>query len=132
MLKLSTKKASRILMVLGVLMVLGGLIRILAGKNTFEIVYMGHLWSDHPYFIYIYKMLGAFVLIIGVTFIVISTNTYKYQSLIKTWRYLFLMIGIVLIGAGIYSGIHLFFYIPDCVFFFLLSFLLFITPVSAK
>jgi hypothetical protein len=122
---LSEKSSKFLLSIIGIVMILGAMVRIFATKSLFQMFYMDHLWSDHAYFSYIYKVLGAFVLFTGVTLILISINIDKYQFIIKTYRYLFLVIGIVMIYAGIDSGINIIFYLPDFIFSFLLSMILF-------
>jgi len=126
--KLTARAFKTVIQILGVLMVMGGLIRVLANQNTFDLIYMGHLWSDHQYFIYIYKVLGAFVIFTGASFIKISTDIHKFQSLLKAWQYLFIMIGLIMIFAGFASGIHPVFFIPDFIFCFLIGALLFFKP----
>jgi hypothetical protein len=106
-------------------MILGGIIRIFANQWLFELVFMGHLWSDHPYFLYIYKVLGAFVIFTGISFLAISKNISQYQLLIKAWSLAFLIIGIVMLFSGLFAGLHIIFYLPDFVFCFVLALFLF-------
>ena len=123
---MSPKTYKLLIFILGVLMTLGGLIRIFANQMLFELFFMGQLWSQDPYFIYIYKVLGAFVSFTGASFIVVSFNISKFQSLLKTWSIMFLFIGVVMIFAGFLSGIPLFFFLPDFLFCFLVAILLFV------
>ena len=110
-----------ILQVLAVLFIFGGVVRLLVNQDTFEIFGMGNLWSGHPYFIYIYRVLGAFVMLTGLVLFSLSRNIQRHLEVLQMMLWGFLLVGIVMALAGYFSGIHPFFYIPDFVFCFFLA-----------
>jgi hypothetical protein len=115
-------KYTRLLRILGALLILGGLVRIFASKALFEKMWMGELWDDHAYFLYIYKVLGAFVVLVGMIIYVISFRLNEQKNLLSALSYGFILIGLVMALTGFMAGLPLLFYILDFIFCFLLAF----------
>ena len=68
------KKQKVILQIISLMLVFGGLVRLFANEAAFEIFGMKNLWIDQKYFIYIYKILGSFVILTGLLIFSISKN----------------------------------------------------------
>ena len=120
------------LLVSGYAMIFGGFVRIMANRNLFEWMGMEGLWSAHPYFKYIYVILGAFVFFTGITFIVLSKNIAAHLQIIRVWTYGFIAIGALMAIFGIRSQIPLVFYMPDVIFCLLLGGILFYTTYNYR
>jgi peptidoglycan/LPS O-acetylase OafA/YrhL len=86
---------------------------------------MGGLWSDHRYFLYIYRVLGAFVILTGLLLYSMGRNIRKNRAVLQTLQWGFVLVGVVMVLAGYFSGLHPFFYIPDFVFCFFIAGLLY-------
>ena len=114
---------SRLLRILGALFILGGLVRIFANNALFEIMRMGDLWTSHPYFLYIYKVLGAFVILTGMIIYVISFRLPEQKNLLSALSYGFILLGLVMALTGYMTGLPIAFYILDFVFCFALAFI---------
>ncbi|MGB2768547.1 MAG: hypothetical protein WBC88_02340, partial [Candidatus Zixiibacteriota bacterium] len=71
-----TKK--KVLLIISLLFMLGGLGRLVANESIFRIFAMEHLWSGDPFFIYVYKLLGVFVLWMGILLFVSSRDVIRY------------------------------------------------------
>ena len=102
--------------VLGIFLLFGGLVRIFAGRKLFEVAGIGSLWSDHAYFQYIYRSLGGFVLLTGLSFVAVSSRYHLNRKLIFAWAAGFIIIAAVMLFAGIKYDIPLLFTIPDILF----------------
>ena len=113
------KSRKVILKIFGVLMILGGLVRLFAGEQLFALAGISALWSDHPYFLYIYKVLGGFVILSGATILIISVDIARFLPLIKAWGFLFIVVGAVMTWSGASLGLLLPWYLPDILFSFL-------------
>lgn len=113
-----SKRAKQILKVLGYLFILGGIVRIFSNKELFELFWMDQLWADHPYFIYVYRVLGAFVLFTGLSFVGVSGNIRENRKLIRAWSIAFIILGIVMLVTGLMVQLPIVFYIFDFAFCF--------------
>lgn len=119
------KKQRIILRTLAVLLILGGVTRLFADEIIFEFCGMKDLWVSHPYFVYIYKVLGAFVILTGLLFAAISRKIRRNLNVLRTLQWGFVFVGIVMAVAGYLSQLHLIFYAPDFVFCFVIAFLIY-------
>ena len=118
-------KNQRVLQVLAILFIFGGIVRLLAGEFLFSLVGIQALWSDRPYFIYIYKVLGAFVVMTGFLLFSVSKNIILYRSLLRTLAGGFSFIGLTMLVSGFYVSLPLVYYIMDFLFCFLIAGLFF-------
>ena len=82
---------------------------------------MADLWIDHPYFIYIYRVLGGFVILVGILLFTISKNLKLYSNLMSVFSIGFVIIGIVMLLTGILVALPPMFYVLDFVFCFLIA-----------
>jgi hypothetical protein len=114
--QLNDTTKSLTLKVLAVLFILGGVVRLIAHRATFQAFLIGQLWSPHPYAIYIYRILGAFVVFVGISLFVTAQNPKHYATLLKMWSLGFIFIGIVMLLAGSLLRLSLIHYAPDFVF----------------
>lgn len=111
-----------ILRFFSLLVIFGGLVRLVANRSTFQSFLIGELWTSHPYFIYIYRLLGAFVLLIGVTLFIIASDPEKYALVLRTWGISFFVIGVLMLFAGYFVRLSLVHYLPDFAFCFIVGF----------
>jgi hypothetical protein len=114
-----------LLKIFSVLIVFGGLIRLVASQQTFQSFMIEELWVSHPYFLYIYRILGAFVVLAGITMFVMSRNPVHYSRILKLWSLCFLFIGIVMFIAGFLLNMSFLHYAFDFIFCFVIAAVLF-------
>jgi hypothetical protein len=110
-----------------VLLILGGAVRLIADKATFQSFLIGELWSPHQYSIYIYRILGAFVVFTGVMLMVISQDVQRYAKILKVWSGGFFFIGVVMFIAGLVLGLSFVHYAPDFIFCFIVAITAYVT-----
>jgi hypothetical protein len=115
----------KILQVLSILFIVGGIIRIIANRNLFAIFQMDDLWTDHLYFIYIYRVLGAFVIFTGLLLFAVSKNLKLYANLLPVLSAGFIIIGLVMLITGSLLQLPLMFYVMDFVFCFIVAWFLY-------
>ena len=118
--KMNNRK--RILQIFSILFMLGGIIRLFASKAIFELCLMTNLWVNHIYFVYIYRILGAFVILVGLMLFAISRNLKIYYNLLYVLTIGFILIGFVMMITGFLLKLHLVFYVFDFVFCFALAY----------
>jgi hypothetical protein len=111
----------KVLQLLAILFVFGGIVRLFANKKIFEIFMMKNLWVDHTYFIYIYRVLGAFVILTGLILFTISRNIKKYSSLFNVLTWGFILVGLVMAVAGFLLNLPVIFYFADFLFCFIIA-----------
>ena len=114
-----------LLKVFSVFVVIGGLVRLVANQQTFQSFMIGELWVSHPYFVYIYRVLGAFVIFAGVTIFMISQDPARYAKILRVWGFCLLLIGAVMGVAGYVLGMSLLHYVIDSLFIFIIAVLCF-------
>ena len=108
-----------------VLMIAGGIVRIFAGENTFALFGIGQLWIEEPYALYVYKILGAFVIFTGASVYAVFGDPVRYRKILLLWAYLLLMTGGVMLASGLVLNIPWIFSLPDYLFVFTLAALIF-------
>ena len=115
------------LKVFSVFMVFGGAVRLFAERTIFESFLIGELWSSHPYFIYIYRVLGAFVIFAGIVVFMIARAPLRFEQLLKACSLCFSFIACVMLVGGLLlrmSLLNFAFDVTFCIILTLLCFLL--------
>ena len=110
-----------ILRILAILFLIGGIVRLFVNKSVFDLFWMQDLWSDHSYFIYIYRVLGAFVVLTGLMLYAISKNLKTYAHIFPLLKWGFLVIGLAMLITGFQVQLHWIFYAFDFIFCFFLA-----------
>ena len=110
-----------LLKVISVLIVFGGLVRLVANRQTFQSFMIEELWVPHPYFIYVYRILGAFTVFTGITMFVTSHDPIRYVRVLRVWGFCFLFISIVMFIAGYSLHMSFLHYAFDFIFCFLIA-----------
>lgn len=110
-----------LLKIFSVFIVLGGLVRLVANQETFQSFMIGELWVSHPYFVYVYRVLGAFVILVGVTIFVMSQDPLRYARILRVWGFCFLLVSCVMTLAGFLLGLSLLHFVIDSVFAFIIA-----------
>jgi hypothetical protein len=97
-------------------LLVGGTMRLFAGKAMFKAFGIGPLWMDTPYSIYIYRVLGAFVILSGIPLLVVSSDPKKFRPILQAYAAGFTVIGLVMLVAGLTLGLPYRYYLPDPVY----------------
>jgi hypothetical protein len=119
------KMKKNVLIIIAVLLMLGGVVRIFANRTLFQMFAMEQLWQDHPFFIYIYKLFGVFVLWIGLIFYLCAKDLQKHRSIVRGSIIGLLLFFIVSLLTGILTGLEVPFFIVDSIFALFLAVLLY-------
>ncbi|KPK99572.1 MAG: hypothetical protein AMJ90_09335 [candidate division Zixibacteria bacterium SM23_73_2] len=109
-------KKSKTLLVISILLVIGGLVRLAATQTLFEFFGMENLWSGEPFFIYIYKILGVFVIWTGIILFICSKDLIKYKSIIKGSILTLFLFSVVSLWTGFSVGLKLRYFLVDSFF----------------
>lgn len=110
-----------LLRIIAATLLLGGFIRVFAGRALFEAFGIGPLWMDAPYSMYIYRVLGAFVILSGIPLLVVSSDPKKYGSILTAYAAGFTLIGLVMLIAGFTLGLSYRYFLPDPIYCFLVA-----------
>ena len=116
------KKLKSILQIISMMLIFGGLVRLFANKAAFEIFGMKNLWIEQKYFIYIYKVLGSFVILTGLLFFSISKNIENNLNVLNIMKWGLIIIGITMTISGFYLRLSLLLFAPDFIFCFAIAF----------
>jgi len=119
-----TKK--RLLLIISLLFMLGGIGRLVANESVFRIFAMEHLWSGEPFFIYIFKLLGVFVIWMGILLFVSSRDVIRYRGIIRGSILGLLLFFVVSLLTGLSVGLKLQYFLVDSIFSLILVLLLYI------
>lgn len=90
--------------------------RILANEDIFRFFQMEHLWSNEPFFIYIYKLLGVFVLWMGILLFIASKNVSRYRGVVLGSVIGLGLFFVVSLVTGFSAGLRLLYFIVDSIF----------------
>jgi len=114
----------KILLIISIAFLLGGIVRLFANENTFRLFSMEHLWSGEPFFIYIYRLLGVFVIWAGIILLICSRDIIRYRTIIigsMLGLTLFFMVSLL---TGLITGLGFQFFLVDSIFALFLIFVL--------
>ena len=103
-----------------VTLLVGGIFRIFATRALFQAFGIGDLWMPTPYAIYIYRVLGGFVVLSGILLLILSGNPQSNRRLLKGYALGFAVIGVVMLVAGLTTGLPSRYYLPDPIYCFLI------------
>jgi hypothetical protein len=81
--EVSMKLVRVLLVAIVVTLFFGGAVRILADRPAFEAFGMGSEWPEKPYSVYIYRVLGGFVILVGVVLLGLSRDPARYARVIR-------------------------------------------------
>jgi hypothetical protein len=112
-----------IMRVFGYLFLFGGIVRLLADETVFNLFHLHGAWSEHAYFIYIYRVLGAFVILTGLVILQVSRDPGKHRETMQVLMWGFVVTGGVMLSTGILTGLTYYLFIPDALFAFFLAIL---------
>jgi hypothetical protein len=116
----------RILLIISLAFLLGGIVRLVANEGVFRFFQMEHLWSGEPFFMYIYRLLGVFVIWVGIILFVCSGDLIRYRGVIRgsiLGLFLFLVVSLL---VGFITGLGIKFFLVDSVFSLILIVLLYV------
>ncbi len=116
----------RILLIISLCFFIGGIGRLVANEGVFRIFQMEHLWTGEPFFMYIYKLLGVFVIWIGIILFVCSKDLIRYRGVIRASILGLLLFFVVSLLTGFFTGLGLKFFLVDSIFSLILIVLLYI------
>jgi hypothetical protein len=111
--------------ILACLFVLGGIVRVFATRKLFVAFGIGGLWVDHAYFIYIYKVLGAFVILTGLVLWPLAGEGGECRKSIRMMTWGMVIVGLVMLAAGLSVGLPPLFYLIDVAFAWIVALVLF-------
>jgi hypothetical protein len=122
----------RLLQVIAVTLLVGGGVRLFANRALFERFGIGEVWLKQPYALYIYKVLGAFVILVGIITFIMAHEPERYRRLLVGLAFSFIIVGIVMIAAGALLRLPLRFYLPDPLYCFAVAGLMLLAPTRAR
>lgn len=105
-----------ILRAVAVLFIGGGTVRLLANQAVFTLAGMGDLWVDAPYFVYVYRVLGAFVVLTGLTLWSLAAEVGSTRRGVLFAELGLGLAAVVMLVTGWHTGLPARFYVVDVVF----------------
>lgn len=102
--------------ILACLFILGGIVRVVATRRVFSAFGIGNLWVDHVYFIYVYKVLGGFVILTGLVLWSLAGEGRPARKGIRAMIWGMVVVGLVMLGTGLSTGLAPEFYLVDVAF----------------
>jgi len=116
----------KIVLIISIAFLIGGIVRLLANETIFRVFRMEHLWSGEPFFVYIYKLLGVSVIWAGIILLICSKDVVKYRSIIIGSMIGLALFSLVSLLTGFFTGLGLRFFLVDSIFALFLVFVLYI------
>ena len=116
----------KFLLTISLLFMLGGIVRLVANESVFRIFAMEHLWSGDPFFVYVYRLLGAFVVWMGILLVVASQDIIRYRGIIRGSILGLLLFFVVSLWTGLATGLGLQYFLVDSIFSLFLAVLLYV------
>jgi hypothetical protein len=109
-----TKKTG--LLIISLILILGGIGRLVANEAIFRAFHMGQLWLNQPFAWYNYKLLGVFVLWMGLILLVCSRDVIRYRGIIRVSVLGLLLFLVISLVAGFVSGLEIQYFLVDSIF----------------
>jgi len=107
---------SKILLIISLAFMLGGIGRLLANESVFRFFQMKHLWLDDPFFVYIYKLVGVFVIWIGIFLFISSQDVQRYKGMVLGSILGLALFFVVSLLTGFFAGLEYLYFIVDSIF----------------
>jgi hypothetical protein len=105
-----------VLRAVAVLFVAGGTVRMLANQAVFSLAGIGELWVDAPYFVYVYRVLGAFVVLTGLYLWSLAVEGGAARHGVRAVEWGLGLAAVVMLVTGWHTGLPARFYVVDVVF----------------
>lgn len=105
-----------LLRVVAVFFLVGGAVRLAASEPLFARVGIGVLWTDAPYFIYVYRVLGGFVFLTGLYLWSLAGLRRRMRGGVLAVEWGLILIACVMLVTGFNAGLRPQFYFPDIIF----------------
>jgi hypothetical protein len=105
-----------ILLIISLIFLVGGIGRLVANEGVFRVFQMAHLWSGEPFVVYNYKLLGVFVIWVGIVLCVCSRDLVRYRGIIRGSILGLLLFFVVSLLTGLSLGLGLKFFLVDSIF----------------
>lgn len=118
---MQTTKQKLGLQIIAFMFIIGGLVRLVADKETFKLFGIEKLWLDNNYHIYIYKVLGAFVVFMGLLMFSVAKNIHQNLNVLNTIKFGLIFIGATMLITGYVVKLSFVYYAPDFIFCFLVA-----------
>jgi hypothetical protein len=119
-----------VLRIIALTFLVGGIARLFANETLFEAFSIGELWMQQPYSLYIYRILGGFVIFTAIILIIIAGDPLRYRVVLKGFGFGLLLVGIVMTVSGLSLGLPLRYYLPDPIYCFVVTILVFVISRS--
>jgi hypothetical protein len=113
-----------VLRVIAVTLLFGGTVRVFATRRLFEAFGIGELWPEQVYAIYIYRVLGAFVIFAGIVLLLLARDPGKHAEVVRGCAVGFFFIGLVMIVTGLALSLPVRHCLPDPAYSFVIAGLL--------
>ncbi len=104
------------LLIISLALMIGGIGRLVANEAVFRLFRMEHLWFGEPFAWYNYKLLGVFVLWMGIILFVCSGDVIRYRGVIRASILGLLLFFVISLAAGLASGLASEFFLVDSIF----------------
>jgi hypothetical protein len=122
----------KLLLLISLAFIIGGVVRIVANEDIFRFFRMEHLWSNEPFFVYIYKLLGVFVLWMGILLFIASKNVSRYRGVVLGSVIGLGLFFVVSLLTGFSVGLGLLYFMVDSVFSLFLVMVLYLIYRNAS
>lgn len=106
----------KILLIISLLFIIGGVMRLLANNSVFKIFGIASIWCDEPFFLYVYRLLGVFVIWVGIMLYIGSKDIIRYKGVIRGSILALILFFVVSLLTGLSVGLELRFFVVDSIF----------------
>jgi len=113
-----------LLRLIAISLLLGGVVRVFANRTLFEAFGIGALYMETPYSLYIYRVLGGFVILSGIGLFAIARAPETHRHILRAYAIGFAVIALVMLAAGAVVGLPYRYYLPDPLYCFAVALLL--------
>jgi hypothetical protein len=114
------------LLIISLVLMLGGIVRLVANQSIFRIFGMEQLWFEEPFALYNYRLLGVFVLWMGIVLFVCSRDVIRYRGIIRVSILGLVFFFVVSLLSGFATALDARFFLVDSIFSLILIALLYI------
>ncbi len=111
--------------ILACLFILGGIVRVVATRRVFAAFGIGSLWIDQVYFVYVYKVLGGFVILTGLVLWSLAGEGGEGRKSARMMTWGMVVVGLVMLGTGLSTGLAPRLFLLDVAFVWLVALVLF-------
>tara|TARA_Y100001933_G_C18930301_1_gene535048 strand:+ start:460 stop:837 length:378 start_codon:yes stop_codon:yes gene_type:complete len=98
-----------------IMLIAGGILRVLATQTVFYKMRVGYFWIEDDYYKFVNKILGAFLILCGFLFWGVARDIVRFRFVMGSFGWGIFIFGAVIAVSGYLMGLQIWSWAPDAI-----------------